>query len=180
MEMTVTQALEERKLLIKKIFYMTERAEFVGSGKGMEDNSVGRCMETAKWKKRAERAWKEILDSIQRYQKLDAAILASDAAAHIDTSFGRFTVAEGLSLKKRLDGYDFDGVELEFEENLFRKVRQEYREKIEKAEQKEALLVDPFNIMEKAEQLVERKDQLLTELTTQIQLSNANTWIQIE
>lgn len=180
MEITVTQALEEKKLLIKRIFHLTEQAEFVECAAGIESNSVGSCVETARCKKQAEAFWQEILTSVEQYQRLEMAILASDAATRIETSFGEFSVAAALSLVRRLNGYDFDGVELEFEENLFRKVRREYREKRKKTEVSGGLFLDPLNIMGRANQLLEKKNRLLAELTTQIRLSNAKTWIEIE
>lgn len=180
MKMTVTQALEERKLLVKQIFGMTERAEFVGIRKQKEDSAVGSWMENGKWKQTAEEYWQAITDGIQKYQKLDAAILAADATAQIETSFGTFSVLAALSIKKRLDGFDFDGVELEFEENLFRKVRREYREKEKQAEGDSGKMIDPLDILTRAEELIEKKNRFLAELTAQIQLSNARTWITME
>jgi hypothetical protein len=41
-------------------------------------------------------------------------------------------------------------------------------------------LADPLNIVKKMEQLQERKDKLLSELETQIKVSNATTFITIE
>ena len=38
-------------------------------------------------------------------------------------------------------------------------------------------LADPLNIVDKMEQLQERKDKLLSELETQIKVSNATTFI---
>ena len=38
-------------------------------------------------------------------------------------------------------------------------------------------LADPLNIVSKMEQLQERKDKLLSELETQIKVSNATTFI---
>ena len=41
-------------------------------------------------------------------------------------------------------------------------------------------LADAYGILTKAEELREKKNVLLAELTTQIHLSNAATWITIE
>lgn len=205
--MPVAQALAERSLLIEKIFDATEQAQFVCPMRQGEELSF--------FEKRAERAYQGILEDIEQYQKIDRAIGASDASTYIETSGGTFSVMEALALKRRLDGSDFAQEELDFEENLCRKIRREYREQsaevkqnnrqlnrmMERAslyaleqdrkhqpllERTEAyveahtmLLADPLDIMERARELTKKNDRLLVELNTQIQLSNANTMIQI-
>ena len=58
------------------------------------------------------------MDLIDRYQRIDAAIVASNAATWIETSYGHFTVAGAISLRSRLrakgmiyaKGTDFEGL----------------------------------------------------------------------
>ena len=51
--------------------------------------------------KAAQSAWQQIMDLIDRYQRIDAAIVASNAAT-VETSYGRYTVAGAISLRNRL------------------------------------------------------------------------------
>ena len=44
------------------------------------------------------------MDLIERFQKLDAAIVASNAVTMITTSYGTFTVAGAISLRSRRKG----------------------------------------------------------------------------
>lgn len=180
MKMTVTQAVEERKYLVKRIFSLIQRAEFIQCKEDTEKSSVERFIETGRWRREAESSWNNIQYYIERYQKLEMLLLESDAGTQIDTSIGKITVSAALLLKRRLNGYDFEGVELEFEEQLLKKIRQEYREKSGKAQENGHLLIDPLNILKMAEEMIDKKNRLLAELTTGIQISNSDTWIEIE
>lgn len=44
------------------------------------------------------------MDLIERFQKIDAAIVASNAKAEIKSSYGTFSVAGPISLRSRLRG----------------------------------------------------------------------------
>ena len=48
--------------------------------------------------------YQQIVDLIDRFQKIDAAIVASNANAEITTSYGTFTVAGAIALRSRLCG----------------------------------------------------------------------------
>ena len=50
-----------------------------------------------------------------RYQKIDAAIVASNAKTIIQTSYGEFTVAGAISLRSRLRGTGIYDEEANFE-----------------------------------------------------------------
>lgn len=126
----VAQALAERSLLVKKIFDATDDARFVGTVKKAEEKSMAKRIENARFEQQAEASFQKIMENIEQYQRIDRAILASDAVTYIETSRGRFTVAEALALKRRLDGSDLSGEDLDFEENLCRKIRREYEEKM--------------------------------------------------
>lgn len=72
--------------------------------------------------KSAESAYQQIMDLIERYQKIDAAIVASNAKTMIHTSYGDYTVAGAISLRMRLrdeDEYDFTN---NFEVHLMKKL----------------------------------------------------------
>ena len=103
-KMLVTQALDERDLLVKKISDKIEKASFVDTIKPNEEKVyAGRCGKE-EFAKDAQAAYQQITDLIDRFQKIDAAIVASNAKAEITTSYGVFTVAGAISLRGRLRG----------------------------------------------------------------------------
>lgn len=180
MKITVTQAVEERKYLIKRIYSLIQRAEFVRCDEGAGKDFAEKSTSMEEWKRKIEISWNNIQYYIERYQKLEQLLLEMDAKTMIKTSAGTISVSAALMFKRRLEGCDFEGVELEFEEQLFRKIRQEYKEKMHKAQERGYLLIDPLKILRMAEDMIDDKNKLLKELTTKIQLSNADTWIEIE
>lgn len=106
-KMLVTQALDERDLLVKKISDKIEKASFVDTIKPNEEKVyAGRCGKE-EFAKDAQAAYQQITDLIDRFQKIDAAIVASNAKAEITTSYGVFTVAGAISLRGRLRGMGF-------------------------------------------------------------------------
>ena len=206
-KMLVTQALDERDLLVKKISDKIEKASFVDTIKPNEDE----------YAKEAESAYQQIVDLIERFQKIDAAIVASNAETEITTSYGKFTVAGAISLRSRLRGLGtYDG-EADFEGILKSKMQDEYNERVRTCDLKNSQLqntaesmrlsilgkdsktkddkplgvvdayvkenttelVDPLDIKKKIESLEEKNNTLLKELDTQIKVSNATTLIEI-
>ena len=157
------------------------------------------------------------MDLIDRYQRIDAAIVASNAATWIETSYGRFTVAGAISLRNRLrakgliytKGTDFEGLlqsVLESQFNAGVQLADERNKALEK--QAEAMrlsilgkdgktrddkplevveayvkentteLVDPLGAEKRMAELKEKKEKLISELETQIKVSNATTVIE--
>ena len=114
--MLVTQALDERDLLVKKIADKIEKASFVDTIKPNEDKVYVKRSSKEEYAKDAESAYQQIMDLIDRFQKIDAAIVASNARTEIQTSYGGYTVAGAISLRSRLHGLgayeddaDFEG-----------------------------------------------------------------------
>lgn len=216
-KMLVTQALDERDLLVKKISDKIEKASFVDTIKPNEEKVFAKKMDKAEFAKEAQSAYQQINDLIDRFQKIDAAIVESNAKTEIETSYGRFTVAGAISLRARLRGMGaYDG-EADFEEKLQEKLQDEYDERIRFCNNKNSQLqltaenmrlsilgrdnktkdekplsvveayvkenttelVDPLDVKKKLEKLAERRNGLLTELDTQIKVSNATTFIEI-
>lgn len=99
-KMLVTQALDERDLLVKKIKDKIEKASFTDAKKNNEDKVMDLRLAEDEFKKEAERAYQQIMDLINRFQKIDAAVVASNAASMIQTSFGTYTVAGALSAEQ--------------------------------------------------------------------------------
>ena len=103
-KMLVTQALDERDLLVKKISDKIDKASFVDTIKPNEDKVYSKRIGKDEYAKEAESAYQQIVDLIERFQKIDAAIVASNAETEITTSYGKFTVAGAISLRSRLRG----------------------------------------------------------------------------
>ena len=208
-KMLVTQALDERDLLVKKISDKIDKASFVDTIKPNEDKVYSKRIGKDEYAKEAESAYQQIVDLIERFQKIDAAIVASNA--------GKFTVAGAISLRSRLRGPGtYDG-EADFEGILKSKMQDEYNERVRTCDLKNSQLqntaesmrlsilgkdsktkddkplgvvdayvkenttelVDPLDIKKKIESLEEKNNTLLKELDTQIKVSNATTLIEI-
>lgn len=215
--MLVTQALDERDLLVKKINDKIEKASFVDTAKPNEEKVYAKRINREEYAKEAEAAYQQINDLIERFQKIDAAIVDSNAKTEVKTSYGTFTVAGAISLRSRLRGMDsYDG-EADFEGKLRDKLNDEYNERVRfcdiknnqlrataenmrlsilgrdaKARDDKPLgvvdayvkentteLVNPLDIKKKLELLEEKRNTMLTELDTQIKVSNATTFIEI-
>lgn len=128
--MLVTQALDERDLLVKKINDKIAKASFVDTIKPNEEKVFEKRVSREEFAKEAEAAYQQIMDLIERFQKIDAAIVASNAKTEIKTSYGTFTVAGAISLRARLRGggsYDNDA---DFEGTLQYHLKRAYEEKV--------------------------------------------------
>lgn len=216
-KMLVTQALDERDLLVKKIADKIAKASFVDTIKPNEDKVFTKRIGRDEYAKEAEAAYQQIVDLIERFQKIDAAIVDSNAKTQITTSYGTFTVAGAISLRSRLRGFGaYDG-EADFEGKLQEKLQSEYCERVRFCDLKNSQLqataenmrlsilgkdsktkdekplgvvdayvkenttelVDPLDVKKKLEALNEKRSTLLTELDTQIKVSNATTFIEV-
>ena len=76
MKMLVTQALDERDLLVKKINDKITKASFVDTVKANEEKVLEGRVSREEFAKQSESAYQQILDLIDRFQKVDAAIVA--------------------------------------------------------------------------------------------------------
>ncbi len=216
-KMLVTQALDERDLLVKKIADKIAKASFVDTIKRNEDKVYAKRITKDVYTKEAEAAYQQIVDLIDRYQKIDAAIVDSNAKTEITTSYGTFTVAGAISLRSRLKGQGAYNGHADFESKLQKKMASEYAERVRFSDMKNSdlqstaeemrlsilgrdaktkddkpllvveayvkenttELVDPLDVKRKLEALDEKRDTLLTELDTQIKVSNATTFIEV-
>lgn len=135
-KMLITQALDERDLLVKKINDKIEKASFTDTKKHNEDKVYDARVEEKDFAKDAESSYQQINDLIVRFQKVDAAIVKSNAETEFETSYGKFTVAGAIALRSRLKGLGGYGSDADFEGNLRRKMNQEYQRRLEIAEAK--------------------------------------------
>lgn len=139
-KMLVTQALDERDLLVKKITDKIIKASFVDTIKPNEDKVYAKRIEKSEYAKEAEATYQQIVDLIDRYQKIDAAIVDSNAKTTITTSYGTFSVAGAISLRSRLRGMGaYDG-EADFEGKLQNKLQSEYNERVRFCDMKNSQL----------------------------------------
>ena len=84
-KMLVTQALDERDLLVKKIQNKIAKASFTDVKKRNKKNVLDRRILEEGFRQEVESAYQQIMDLIERFQKIDAAIVASNAATMIHT-----------------------------------------------------------------------------------------------
>lgn len=135
-KMLVTQALDQRDLLVKKICDKIRKASFTETKKHNEEKVMERRVTQKEFEKEARSSYQQIIDLIHWYDKVDQAILRSNAETMIETSYGAMSIANALALRSRLNcsnAYDSDS---NFEGNLMMKLEEELNEKIRVMEQK--------------------------------------------
>ena len=135
-KMLVTQALDQRDLLVKKICDKIRKASFTETKKHNEEKVMERRVTQKEFEKEARSSYQQIIDLIYWYDKVDQAILRSNAETIIETSYGTMSIANALALRSRLNcsnAYDSDS---NFEGNLMMKLQEELNEKIRVMEQK--------------------------------------------
>lgn len=135
-KMLVTQALDQRDLLVKKICDKIRKASFTETKKHNEEKVMERRVTQKEFEKEARSSYQQIIDLIHWYDKVDQAILHSNAETIIETSYGTMSIANALALRSRLscsNAYDSDS---NFEGNLMMKLQEELNEKIRVMEQK--------------------------------------------
>ncbi len=125
--MLVTQALDERDFLAKKITDKIMAFKAVDFAKHNEEKTWGGKKERKGYEEETKAAFQQIMDLMARYDRIDAAIVASNAAAMIDTSYGRYTVAGAISLKNRLTASALPSKN-SFEVRLIQRMQKEYND----------------------------------------------------
>lgn len=138
--MLVTQALDERDLLVKKINEKIVKIKLVDTKKHNEEKTVNERVTVDEFTKTAQAAWQQIIDLIDRYRRLDAAIVASNAATLIETAQGSMTIAAAIALRSRLRGNGIYGEKGAFEDNLIEQAQRQYLQSVTTAENRNKLL----------------------------------------
>lgn len=126
-KLLITQALDERDLLVKKINSKIERIDFVGGKKRNEEKVIQQVITKEEFCKKVKTSYQQIQDLIKRYQKIDEAIITSNANTYIETSFGTYSVAVALSMRNRLRELNA----MDFETMLRNKMEENYYEVLE-------------------------------------------------
>ena len=126
-KLLITQALDERDLLVKKINSKIERIDFVDGKKRNEEKVIQQVVTKEEFCKKVKTSYQQIQDLIKRYQKIDEAIITSNANTYIETSFGTYSVAVALSMRNRLRELNA----MDFETILQNKMEENYYEVLE-------------------------------------------------
>lgn len=126
-KLLITQALDERDLLVKKINSKIERIDFVDGKKRNEEKVIQQVITKEEFCKKVKTSYQQIQDLIKRYQKMDEAIITSNANTYIETSFGTYSVAVALSMRNRLRELNA----MDFETILRNKMEENYYEVLE-------------------------------------------------
>ena len=87
--MLVTQALDERDLLVKKIGDKIQKIQVVDTKKRNEEKTVTARVTVEEYGNSASAAYQQIMDLIDRYQRIDAAIVASNASTTLKNELWR-------------------------------------------------------------------------------------------
>lgn len=135
-KLLVTQALDERDLIVKKINDKISKIKLIDTKKRNEEKTASERLSVDEFKRSAESSYQQIIDLIDRYQRIDAAIVASNAKSVIETSYGTFTVACAISLRNRLKEGTIRGVNIDFEEQLIKAMDNQFDQKILTADSK--------------------------------------------
>ena len=130
----VTQALDERDLLVKKIADKIGKAVIVDVIRNNEETVGGARIDKEAFARQAKAAYQQINDLIARFQKIDAAIVASNANTTIRTSYGEFSVAGAISLRARLRGTGVYDKRADFEGKLLEKMEKSFQAQIARLE----------------------------------------------
>ena len=159
-KMVVTEAMQRRELLVRKIYDKIQRASFVDTVEQETGTLKNSGLEREEFITRAQNQYRQIRDMMEEYDQLEQAILEANARAQVETSRGKFSVAFAAALRDRLLGLGIYEEELEGQGKI-----------------RGAGLVDPLNAGMLAEELLDGKHQLLAELEAGISISNATTWL---
>ena len=133
-KMLITQALDERDLLVKKISDKICKARFVDTVKCNETKVYEARMTREDFEKEAKAAFWQIMDLIDRYQKIDAHIVNSNANTYIETSYGKMSVASAITLRGRMRGTGTYEDRADFEGNLKQVMQHQYEQSMQFAE----------------------------------------------
>ena len=139
-KMLVTQALDERDLLVKRICDKIGKIEAVDTKKRNEEKTVTARVTVDEFGGTAQSAYQQIMDLIERYQRLDAAIVASNAVSMVGTSYGEFTVAGAIALRNRLRGTGLYENDADFECKLADKLKKQYEAAVQTADLRNKML----------------------------------------
>lgn len=103
-KMIVTQALDERDLLKKKIRDAIAKCDFVAVQKPGDDVIAQDKQKVADYEAEVKASFQSIRDMMDRYTRLDVAILLANATTKIEVAGKTMTRAAAINLRKMMKG----------------------------------------------------------------------------
>ena len=149
-QMLMTQALDERDLLVKKIGDKLDAFKATDAKKRNEPTTQASKMDEADFRQKTESASQQITDLINRYIRLDAAIIASNSKTVLNTPMGPITVAAAIALRARLTGKGIFGEKAQFEVKLANASQESYDGTVRRASMANSLLAQRAETMQSA------------------------------
>lgn len=123
--MSVTQALAELKLLRKRFTTVLEGAQFITV------KTKTKPLDVETFGKNAKAAYQSYRDLLSRYNRIKAAIVASNATAKVTIAGREYTIAEAVERKRSIDT---ERVCLQLMQQQYKLVKDEY-ERHQRAQQ---------------------------------------------
>ena len=133
----VAEALDERDLLAKKITDKIGKISFVDVIRPNEENVFNLRQEKGKYIAKVKSGYQQLQDMITLFQKLDEAILVSNANTVIRTERGDMTVASAILLRSRMKETEklSDTGKKDFEMQFLDELEQQYTSAVLSAKQ---------------------------------------------
>ena len=119
-KMIVTQALDERDLLKKKICDAIAKCDFVAVQKPGDDVIAQDKQKVADYEAEVKASFQSIRDMMDRYTRLDAAILLANATTKIEVAGKTMTRAAAINLRKMMKGQGL--ADTDFTDAMIRKM----------------------------------------------------------
>ena len=119
-KMIVTQALDERDLLKKKIRDAIAKCDFVAVQKPGDDVIAQDKQKVADYEAEVKVSFQSIRDMMDRYTRLDAAILLANATTKIEVAGKTMTRAAAINLRKMMKGQGL--ADTDFTDAMIRKM----------------------------------------------------------
>lgn len=119
-KMIVTQALDERDLLKKKIRDAIAKCDFVAVQKPGDDVIAQDKQKVADYEAEVKASFQSIRDMMDRYTRLDAAILLANATTRIEVAGKTMTRAAAINLRKMMKGQGL--ADTDFTDAMIRKM----------------------------------------------------------
>ena len=141
-KLLITQALDEKALLVKRIRTAIENGRFTDVKKNNEEKVIVTRVSEDDFGRKAQAAYQQINDLIRRYQTIEAAVIESNARTMIMTSYGEMTVAAAIALRNRLRKSAFGKSENDFEGELSAAMKKEYVDNTMKLDSRNSKLLE--------------------------------------
>jgi len=138
--MLVTQALDEKDLLMKKIVDKIDNGRFIDWAKNNEDRGYITKLTRDEFAKNASALYQQIGDYIDRYNRIEAAIIQSNAATMVETSIGTMSVAAAITLRKRLRASSEYESDVDFNTRLANRMQTQYNQVVSDIDRKNSSL----------------------------------------